>query len=93
MKIRPMQPKDFGKVQNVWKTTPGVGFDKKGDSTASLKRYLKRNPGQSFVAVEGAEIAGTVLSGHDGRRGYIYHLAVREEYRKLESRISLCGPA
>jgi len=27
-------------------------------------------------------IIGAILSGHDGRRGYIYHVAVKEEYRK-----------
>jgi ribosomal protein S18 acetylase RimI-like enzyme len=24
---------------------------------------------------------GTVLAGHDGRRGFLYHLAVRERFR------------
>jgi ribosomal protein S18 acetylase RimI-like enzyme len=43
--------------------------------------YLKRNPELSTVAMEGNEIIGTVLCGHDGRRGSLYHVAVSEEYR------------
>ena len=30
----------------------------------------------SFVAVAGGRIVGAVLGGHDGRRGYLHHLAV-----------------
>jgi ribosomal protein S18 acetylase RimI-like enzyme len=28
------------------------------------------------------EIIGTILCGHDGRRGYIHHLAVDQRYRR-----------
>ena len=28
------------------------------------------------------KIVGTVLCGHDGRRGFIHHMAVAEEYRR-----------
>ena len=48
---------------------------------ASLN-FLNRNPTTCFVAVEDDKIIGTILCGHDGRRGYIYHLAVAEEYRR-----------
>jgi ribosomal protein S18 acetylase RimI-like enzyme len=39
--------------------------------------HLERNPGMSQVCVEAdGTIAGTVMCGHDGRRGYMYHVAV-----------------
>jgi ribosomal protein S18 acetylase RimI-like enzyme len=46
------------------------------DQENGLKRYLERNPGTSFSAVLQGRTVGCILSGHDGRRGYIYHLAV-----------------
>ncbi len=54
-----------------------------GDSKESLKNYLKRNPGLSYRCINKKEkkIIGTILCGHDGRRGYIYHLAVDKKYR------------
>jgi ribosomal protein S18 acetylase RimI-like enzyme len=33
------------------------------------------------VATEGSAIIGVALCGHDGRRGYIYHLAVDPAYQ------------
>lgn len=36
----------------------------------------------SFVARENNDLVGAILCGHDGRRGYIHHLAVRAEYRR-----------
>lgn len=53
-----------------------------GDSKDSLKNYLKRNPGMSYVCIDkNGKIIGTILCGHDGRRGFIYHLAVSKKYR------------
>ncbi|WP_419182244.1 GNAT family N-acetyltransferase [Paenibacillus radicis (ex Xue et al. 2023)] len=46
-----------------------------------ISAYLKRNPEFSTVAKKGNDIIGTVLCGHDGRSGSLYHVAVSEEYR------------
>ena len=59
----------------------GIGLSD-ADSRGSIKAYLERNPGMSFVASENGNIVGAILCGHDGRRGYIHHLAVRAEYRR-----------
>lgn len=42
---------------------------------------MERNPNTNFVAYEDGKIVGAILSGHDGRRGYIYHTVVLPEYR------------
>ena len=34
------------------------------------------------VAVVDGKIVGTVLAGHDGRRGFIHHMAVLPEFRR-----------
>jgi ribosomal protein S18 acetylase RimI-like enzyme len=52
-----------------------------GDSREEVGEYLKRNPGLSRVAEADGEIVGAALCGHDGRRGWIYHLAVATESR------------
>ena len=78
-----MTARDYDGVFSLWRCTPGIGLDEHSDSQAGLLRYLKRNPGLSFVACEKDAIVGAVLSGHDGRRGYLHHLAVAPAHRKL----------
>src|SRR5690606_29848318 len=51
------------------------------DSREGIARYLARNPGLSFVAVQHGRIVGTVMAGHDGKRGYLQHLLVLEALR------------
>ena len=46
-----------------------------------VERFLKRNPATSVVAEENGEIVGSILCGHDGRRGCLYHVCVREDCR------------
>jgi len=81
MNIRIMKKDDYGKVFDLWTSTPGVGMRSLDDSEDGIVKFLNRNPGTCFIAEAGEEIAGVILSGHDGRRGYIYHAVVREKYR------------
>ncbi len=52
--------------------------------TCLLFSVLKRNPGMSFVCIdkEKNKIVGTILCGHDGRRGYICHLSVLDRHHE-----------
>nr|MCR5811259.1 GNAT family N-acetyltransferase [Lachnospiraceae bacterium] len=52
------------------------------DSREGIAKYLRRNPATCFVAECGDSIVGVILSGHDGRRGFIHHLAVAENCRR-----------
>lgn len=58
-----------------------MGFNNLDDSREGIGKYLKRNPDTCFVALEGDALAGVILCGHDGRRGFIHHMAVAEGYR------------
>ena len=49
---------------------------------SSVERFLKRNPETSIVAEAEGEIIGTILCGHDGRRGCFYHVCVKQGFRK-----------
>lgn len=71
---------DFRRALALWRRSKGVGV-RPDDNRKVLARYLKRNPGISLVAHRGAEMAGTILGGHDGRRGILAHLAVSEKFR------------
>ncbi len=78
--IREMRAEDYEVVMDLWRSSEGIGLSG-SDSFADISGYLERNAGLSFVAVYSREVVGTVLGGHDGRRGYLYHLAVREDFR------------
>ncbi len=67
---------------HLWQITEGIGLSE-SDSPEHIAAYLKRNPGMSFVAISGDVLIGAVLSGTDGRRGYLHHLAVDPAWRGL----------
>jgi ribosomal protein S18 acetylase RimI-like enzyme len=80
IQIRAMMDDDLEQVIDFWNGIEGIGgID--GETPEALSYYLDRNPGMSFVALDGDTLIGAVLSGHDGRRGYINHLAVAKSYR------------
>lgn len=65
----------------LWHLSEGIGLSE-ADSPAGIARFLERNSGLSFVATDEQRLVGVVLCGHDGRRGYIHHLAVAAAYRQ-----------
>jgi N-acetylglutamate synthase len=79
--IRPMAAGDLEAVLALWQSMPGIGLNE-SDSPAQLRLFLARNPGLSLVAEDGRRIVAAVLCGHDGRRGFLYHLAVSPEFRQ-----------
>lgn len=82
MKIRLMNVADYEQVYKLWINTPGMGLNNLDDSREGIERYLKRNPNTCFVAEENGIIIGVIMSGHDGRRGFINHTTVAMDYRK-----------
>ena len=79
--IRPMTIEDYDEVYAMWLITSKRALSS-ADERGQIERYLKRNEGLSQVAVIDGKIVGTVLAGHDGRRGFIHHMAVLPEYRR-----------
>lgn len=74
------QLSDMELMLDLWEATPGLGIGK-GDGKDSLKDFMRRNPSTCLVLRINENIVGTVLGGFDGRRGYIYHLAVHPDYQ------------
>jgi ribosomal protein S18 acetylase RimI-like enzyme len=73
---------DYDETIELWKNSPGIGLSN-ADSKPKIAQFIKRNPGLGFVARDGKKLAGAVLCGNDGRRGYLYHLAVAKDYQHL----------
>jgi ribosomal protein S18 acetylase RimI-like enzyme len=80
-KIRSMTLADYAAVYRLWEQAEGLSLVE-DDEREGIKLYLARNRDLCFVAVAEEKIIGTVLCGHDGRRGVLRHLAVQPEFRK-----------
>lgn len=80
--IRLMTIDDYENLIEMWKQTLNMGLRSLDDSKEGITIFLERNPNTNFVAYEDDKIIGAILSGHDGRRGYIYHTVVLPEYRR-----------
>ena len=71
---------DYDAAVDLWQRVEGLEIAE-GDDRESIAQFLARNPGLSRVATDGSGIVGVALCGHDGHRGYIYHLAVDPAYQ------------
>ena len=79
--VRAMTEEDYDQVYRLWRTIKGFGIRSMDDSKEGVARFLRRNPTTSMVAEANGELVGSILCGHDGRRGCFYHVCVREDYR------------
>jgi ribosomal protein S18 acetylase RimI-like enzyme len=88
--VREMTIEDYDLVYALWAASEGIGLSD-ADSKEGIHRFLERNPGLSFVALDGDQLVGAALCGHDGRRGYIHHLSVVNSHRRQGIGKSLVG--
>jgi ribosomal protein S18 acetylase RimI-like enzyme len=80
--LRTLTIADYDAVYALWQQTEGIGLND-SDTREAIAAFLDHNPNLSQVACnEAGQIVGTVLCGHDGRRGYLHHLAVNRADRK-----------
>lgn len=73
-----MLAEHYDRVSELWQATAGLG---EIETREQFCAYLSRNPGISSIVTHDQCIVGAVLGGHDGRRGYLYHLAVAADHR------------
>jgi len=78
--IRELKIGDYENAYSLWQSLPGLGLSA-ADDAENIAAFLAKNPGLSFAAVDGDKLIGTILGGSDGRRGFIYHLAVHSQYQ------------
>ena len=83
-------PDEYDDALALWKRCEGIGLSD-ADERAPLTAFLLKNPGLNFIAREEGKPVGTCLCGSDGRRGYLYHLAVDPINAPPGDRENACG--
>ncbi len=79
--VLPFEERHIEAALTLYRGCPGVGLSS-GDTTPEIARFLARNPECSAVVETPAgSLVGAALCGHDGRRGFLYHLAVHPDER------------
>jgi GNAT superfamily N-acetyltransferase len=79
IEIRAFRSGDGERLRALW---DACDMHSVGDDDESLATMARRNPGTVMVAVAGGEIVASALGGWDGRRGWIYHVAVAPDRRR-----------
>lgn len=64
----------------LWKSAFSYSTGR-NDPGLSIDRKLEQGDDLLFVALEDGVVAGTVMAGYDGHRGWLYSLAVRTDRR------------
>ncbi len=82
IKIRELTMQDYDAVMDLWRACEGIGLSE-ADIQENITKYLSRNPGMSFCALENGQLIAAALCGHDGRRGYLHHVAIASTHRKM----------
>jgi ribosomal protein S18 acetylase RimI-like enzyme len=99
VQIRGYRRGDGDQVVALWNT---AGIARPWlDLPAEIDEKLKRDPQLFLVAVDGDAVVGAVMGAYDGRRGWIYHLAVAQKIQgqgvgtrliaELEARMARVG--
>ena len=70
---------DIDDAFELWRRSEGIGLF--GDTADVVAGCLERSRGLSFVARDAGVLIAAVLCTHDGRRGYLHHLAVSPDAR------------
>lgn len=73
---------DYDRVIRLWQTIETGMHIGPSDAPGEIKKKLERDPDLFLVAEQNEEIIGSIIGGFDGRRGMIYHLAVRNDFRR-----------
>ena len=77
-----MTIEDYQSVFDLWQQSKMVGLCSLDVSYEGIYKFLKRNPSSNFVALIDDQLVGAIMSGHDGRRGFIYHLVVAQDHSR-----------
>jgi len=74
MEIREFRIADYEDVIALWEMA-GL-LRGRSDERSEIEKKLERDPDLFLVGVDAGVIVAAVIGGYDGRRGWVYHLAV-----------------
>jgi ribosomal protein S18 acetylase RimI-like enzyme len=81
--IREFQyPADYAAALQLWESMEAGVTVGRSDTPQEIEKKLGRDPDLFLVAESQGQVIGTIIGGYDGRRGMIYHLAVRSDFRQ-----------
>src|SRR4051812_31701334 len=80
VEIREFRDGDGGPLRAFWESC-GINI-RPGDDDGALALFAARNPDLFLIAADDRGIAASALAGWDGRRGWLYHVAVRPDLRR-----------
>jgi ribosomal protein S18 acetylase RimI-like enzyme len=75
-------PADYAEALRLWKAMEEGVRVGPSDSEVEIQKKLERDPDLFLVAEAETGLVGTVIGGFDGRRGFVYHLAVASAFRR-----------
>ena len=78
--IREICPEDYEALVAFWTRIDGIELDR-SETQESFQFFLTSNIGKSFLAICNGEIVGACLASHNGRRGFLNHIAVTPSHR------------
>jgi ribosomal protein S18 acetylase RimI-like enzyme len=80
IEIREFDISDYDAVLRLWKEARLI--IRPGDDLGDVRLKLQKDPDLFLVAMDRDALVGCVMGGWDGRRGWIYHLAVKPSHRR-----------
>ena len=81
MVIRPYKDTDEPAVVSLWREAlPDAAPH--NDPARAIQKKLEVGGDLFFVAEVGGEVAGTIMGGYDGHRGWVYSVAVKPQHRR-----------
>jgi putative acetyltransferase len=82
IEVRPFIAGDIDGALSLWSGVEGLAIGE-SDTRGGIESFLERNPGFSAIAITASgTVVGAVLCGHNGRAGFLYHLAVAHTHRR-----------
>ena len=80
--IQRLAPEDYDEAYALWERTPGMHLHSLNNTYGGISSIIENNPFTCFKAIdEGGHLIATALGATDGRKGYLYHVAVAESHR------------
>ncbi len=78
LRIRTFDLADYSAAAGLWESVEGMS----APSLDEVERKLERDPELFLVAEDGGSLVGVVMGSYDGRRGWIFRLAVAPHRRR-----------
>lgn len=82
IRIREFQfDQDYAAALRLWEGMEKGIHVGPSDAPVEIQKKLQRDPDLFLIAEAEGQLIATVIGGYDGRRGFVYHLAVNAAHR------------